>query len=166
MDETGVTSLSLQIQWAVAPVFLLTGIAGFMAVLSARLSRAVDRARMMERRLREVGAEEVRSVLQVETDVSWRRVRLINWSLRLLVGAALSVCCVVVALFVGELALRDLSLLVSGLFVIAMVLIITGLLMLLIEVTVSTRQLREGIEDRLAAAGLDGSSQATPDEEL
>lgn len=164
MDENAVTSLSLQIQWAVAPVFLLTGIAGFMAVLSTRLSRAVDRARLIERRLRHVSGDDVRSVLQAETDASWRRVRLINWSMHLLVGAALSVCCVVVALFVGELALRDLSMLIAALFVIAMVLIIVGLLMLLIEVTVSTRQLREGIEDQLAAAGIEVEGRSQDDD--
>lgn len=166
MDENAATSLSLLIQWAVAPVFLLTGIAGFMAVLSTRLSRAVDRARLVERRIRFVTAEDHRAVMQVEANVSWRRVGLINWSMRLLVGAALSVCLVVVALFFGELAVRDLSTFIASMFVLAMVLIIIGLLLLLIEVTVSTRQLREGIEDVLVAAGVESPPERQADDEL
>ena len=39
------------IQLAVAPVFLLAGIAGLLGVFSTRLARIIDRARVIERRI-------------------------------------------------------------------------------------------------------------------
>ena len=36
------------IQLAIAPVFLLTGIAGLLGVMSTRLARVIDRARSIE----------------------------------------------------------------------------------------------------------------------
>jgi hypothetical protein len=49
MEElTGIEALSSVIQLAVAPVFLLAGIAGLLNVLSVRLDRAVDRVRVVE----------------------------------------------------------------------------------------------------------------------
>ena len=39
------------IQSAIAPVFLLTGVASTLAVLTNRLSRIVDRARVLETQL-------------------------------------------------------------------------------------------------------------------
>ncbi|MEP0495803.1 MAG: DUF2721 domain-containing protein, partial [Paraglaciecola sp.] len=44
--ETNVPDIAEIIQLAVAPVFMLTGIAGFLNVMSGRLGRIVDRARI------------------------------------------------------------------------------------------------------------------------
>ncbi len=49
--STSVTDLAQVIQIVVAPVFMLTGIAGFLNVMSGRLGRIVDRARIMELRV-------------------------------------------------------------------------------------------------------------------
>lgn len=40
--------MSHAIQLAIAPVFLLTGIAGLLAVIANRLGRIIDRARSLE----------------------------------------------------------------------------------------------------------------------
>ena len=48
--STSVNDLAQVIQIVVAPIFMLTGIAGFLNVMSGRLGRIVDRARIMERR--------------------------------------------------------------------------------------------------------------------
>lgn len=51
MQDTAVTTIAHVIQLAVAPVFLLTGIGAMLAVMTQRLSRVVDRARVLERLL-------------------------------------------------------------------------------------------------------------------
>ena len=48
--DTLIPSLSQLIEFAVAPVFLLTGIAGFLNVMSSRLGRISDRVRVAEDR--------------------------------------------------------------------------------------------------------------------
>ena len=46
--STDITSIAHVIQLAVAPVFLLSGIAALLNVLNTRLSRIVDRARQLQ----------------------------------------------------------------------------------------------------------------------
>ena len=71
---------------------------------------------------------------------------MIDWAIRLCVGGALMICLVIVTLFVGDFVLFNLSVLIAVLFVLAMVLIISGLLFLLREVGISTEHMREGME--------------------
>jgi hypothetical protein len=134
------------IQLAVAPVFLLAGIAGLLGVLSTRLARIIDRARVIERRIPQAKREEQLELLRTETATLWTRIDLINWAIRLCVSGALSVCLVIVALFVGEFVSFNISPVIAILFVIAMLLIISGLVFLLREIGVSTRTMRQGME--------------------
>jgi hypothetical protein len=142
-----IEALAQVIQLSVAPVFLLAGIAGLLGVLSTRLARIVDRARVIERRIPQAEKEDLRALLRRETEVLWQRIALINWAIRLCVSGALAVCLVIVALFVGEfVAFDNFAAGIAVLFVLAMVLIVAGLVFLLREVNVSTRHMRLGME--------------------
>ena len=143
------------IELAVAPVFLLAGIAGLLGVLSTRLARIVDRARVIERRIPQAKNDEQRTLLRRETTVLWRRIALINWAIRSCVMGALAVCLVIVALFVGEFVVFNIALAVAVLFVLAMTLIVTGLLFLLREVGLSAHQMRHGLEIAIEDAATD-----------
>lgn len=134
------------IQLAVAPVFLLAGIAGLLGVLSTRLGRIIDRARVLERRVPLATREEQRALLRAETTTLWRRIALINWAIRLCVSGALAICLVIVTLFVGEFVAFNIAALIAILFVAAMVLVISGLVFLLREVNASTKYTRQGME--------------------
>jgi len=134
------------IQLAVAPVFLLAGIAGLLNVLSTRLARIVDRVRVIERRIPQAKSEKQRQLLHAETSTLWTRISLINWAIRLCVSSALVVCVVIVALFVGDFVAFDISALIALLFVTAMLLIIVGLVFLLREISVATTHTRAGME--------------------
>ena len=141
------------IRLAVAPVFLFAGIAGLLGVLSTRLARIIDRARVIERRIPAAKSDQQRTLLHRETKVLWRRIALINWAIRLCIAGAPAVCLVIVALFVGEFVAINIAVVVAVLFVSAMALIVTGLLFLLSEVGLSTRHMREGMELALEDAG-------------
>jgi hypothetical protein len=134
------------IQLAVAPVFLIAGIAGLLGVLSTRLARIIDRARVIERRIPQAKRDEQRQLLRAETATLWTRIALINWAIRLCVSGALAVCLVIVALFVGDFVSFNISAVIAILFVIAMLLVIAGLVFLLREIGVSTRTMRQGLE--------------------
>ena len=56
--ESYLTHLARTIQLSVAPVFLLTAIGTTLAVLTNRLSRIVDRARILEERLATISENE------------------------------------------------------------------------------------------------------------
>jgi len=149
MEPNAVENIAVVIQLSVAPVFLLAGIAGMLNVLSIRLGRIVDRARIVEARLMAEPQSGHTSTLQEETTGLWKRIRLVNWSLRLFVCAALLVCLVIVTLFLAELARMNLSDAIAAQFICAMTLMIGGLLLFLLEVSVSTNRIRRGIVEIL-----------------
>lgn len=147
-----VSAVAQTIQVAVAPVFLFAGISGLLMVLTTRLGRIVDRARIVEGRIPHTRREEQQNLLRAEAAALWRRIRLMNWCIRLCVGGALAVCLVVVLLFVGTFSHAQVAIAIAAFFVIAMLLIISGLLCLLYEVGISTRRMRQGIEIALEEA--------------
>lgn len=155
MEANAVETIAGVIQLSVAPVFLLAGIAGMLNVLSVRLGRVVDRARVVETRLVSEAHSTHRSALQAETSALWKRIRLVNWSLRMFVCAALLVCLVIVTLFFGELTGSDLSAAIATLFIFAMTFMILGLILFLFEVSISTARMRQGIVEILEAENAD-----------
>jgi len=133
------------IQLAVAPVFLLAAIAGFLGVMSGRLGRIIDRGRVLEELKASLNDEEAFAPKR-ELEVIWRRVSLIHWAIGLCTVSALCVCCVIVSLFVDGFWQIHLDTLVVGLFVLGLSLLIAALVLFLNEVRVSTRTLRAGGE--------------------
>jgi Protein of unknown function (DUF2721) len=157
MDEiASIETIAGVISLAVAPVFLLAGIAGLLAVMSTRLGRITDRARVIERRIPEAAGPDQERLLQDEAASLWERTRIINWAIRLCTLGALTVCLVIVTLFVGELAEFNIAVAVAVLFVSAMLFIISGLVLFLREVGIATGRMRLGME-----AALSGTSSAT-----
>ena len=148
-----IRALANVIQLSVAPVFLLAGIAGLLNVLSSRLARIVDRARVIERRVPQAKNDEQRQLLHGETSTLWTRIAMINWAIRLCVSGALTVCVVIVALFVGAFVTFNIAALIAILFVSAMLLIIVGLVFLLREISVATKHMRAGMEIALEDSG-------------
>lgn len=73
MDSVLIHEIGQVIQLAVAPVFMLTGIAGFLSVLSHHLSRVVDRTRIVDRFLYEVKSKEHKEALCREAESLKRR---------------------------------------------------------------------------------------------
>src|SRR5205814_4454780 len=104
--DRGFPVISHAIQLAIAPVFLLTGIAGLLGVMANRLARVIDRARQLEHiwpTLEEVD----RSAAREELDDLERRRHLVSWSINFCTSAALLVCLVIVTLFVEEFFSRN-----------------------------------------------------------
>jgi hypothetical protein len=146
IDTQTVSTIAETIQIAVAPVFLFAGISGLLMVLTTRLGRIIDRARIVEGRIPYTSKEEQQELLRAEAASLWRRIRLMNWAIRLCVGGALTICLVVVSLFVSHFTHVNVGLIIAIFFVTAMLLIISGLLLFLVEVGISTKRMRQGIE--------------------
>ena len=134
-------AIAQSIQLAVAPVFLLTGIASLLNVFVTRLGRITDRARKIEA---DIGGypSERRSTALVELASLDRRLAATHWSIALCSCSALLVCIVVAILFVSEVATLRGSYLVPALFIAAMGSLIAGLLLFLYEVQIALRSVR------------------------
>ena len=125
------------IQLAIAPVFLLTGVAGLLNVMAGRLARVIDRVRALEQTWPGLDAK-ARATARVEIGNLERRRRVCSWSINYSTTAALLICLVIVALFVEEFFAKDLRWLAGALFVAAMVALIGGLTCFLREVYLAT----------------------------
>jgi hypothetical protein len=144
--ENSINDLAHIIQIVVAPVFMLTGIAGFLNVMSGRLGRIVDRARIMERKVSTIKNPEFLALSEAELKNLWRRITLINRSIGMCTASALFVCSVVISLFLGDFWSFDLSQVIVGMFIIALLLLIFALLLFLKEVQLAARTLQMGKE--------------------
>lgn len=135
------TDVTHLIQLAIAPVFLLNAVASIIGVLINRLSRSVDRIRVLDDRLSKSDpntAERDRRELLVLR----RRLWLIYLALTCEVLCALFVGLLIAAGFVGAVLGANVSLGIAGLFVFAMAAFIVGLTVFLREIflaVVSTR---------------------------
>ncbi len=130
-------SIAHAIQLAVAPVFLLTGIAGLLAVMANRLARIIDRARSVDQAWSGRGAH-ARVAARAELGNLERRRRVCSWSINYCAIAALLICLVIGTLFVEEFFTVNLKWLASALFVAAMLALIGGLTSFLREVYLAT----------------------------
>ena len=138
-----VTSIAHVIQLSIAPVFLLTAVGAMLGVLSSRLSRAVDRARTLEGRVKTATGDD-QSVLRPQLTVLSRRIRMIYKAMVLCALCALLICSVIVALFASTLAGTVLAVPIAVLFVAAMLAFIGALLLFLREVHLAITTLQIG----------------------
>lgn len=129
------------IQLAVAPVFLLTGIAGLLSVMTNRLARIIDRGRWFEQQWSELD-DASRSSYAHELSHLERRRRLASRAIHACTAAALLVCLVIATLFIEALLDFPLRGLAAVLFIAAMAALITGLSLFLREVHRATDAVR------------------------
>lgn len=125
------------IQLAIAPVFLLTGVAALLGVMATRLARVIDRARSLETGWPVFDAAS-RQAARHELAMLERRRRVCSWSINNCTFAALLICLVIVALFMEEFFGASLKWLAGALFVLSMVALISGLGCFLREVYLAT----------------------------
>ena len=93
--ETALPVIAHAIQLSIAPVFLLTGIAGLLGVMANRLARIIDRARQLELTWHDM-YDSLRASAREEIGDLERRRHLASWSINFCTSAALLVCLVIV----------------------------------------------------------------------
>lgn len=129
------------IQLALAPAFLLTGIAGLLNVMAGRLARIIDRGRRLSELRQPPGAQ--LSDSQNEELYSLERRRfLASAAITACTLAALLVCVVIASLFLEVLLQFDLKWVIGLLFTGATLAMVTGLAYFLLEVHKATLSVR------------------------
>lgn len=138
--ESSLTDLARTIQLAIAPVFLLTALGTLLNLLSTRIARIVDRARVLSGR-KEVD-EATRAEHNQEIAQLARRRWLMNYAFTSAVLAALQVCLLICVAFVGFMLQKNFSLLIAALFIGTMAAFILALVLLLREILLSVASTR------------------------
>ncbi len=134
-------NIAIIIQLAVAPVFLLAGIAGFLAVMSGRLGRIIDRERVISRRLAKLADPTTVLESHQEHHVLMKRAFITNRAIGLCTYSALTVCTLITALFIDDIFDLGLAMLVALLFILTMLFLIIALILFLLEIRLATRTL-------------------------
>lgn len=128
-----VLDLAHTIQLSIAPVFLLTAVGTILGVLSTRLARIVDRARVLHGRVPPQHLPPG-DPIHAELALLVRRRKLVNLAITCGVSAAILVCLLIATLFFASLVHANASMLVGALFVLAMVAIVGALTSFLREI--------------------------------
>jgi hypothetical protein len=129
------------IQLALAPVFLLTGIAGMLNVMAGRLARIIDRGRKLTEGL-VPQSPEAASKHDIELASLERRRHLASSAITACTLSALLVCTVIAALFVEVLLQVELKWLVGLFFTGSTLALVVGLGYFLREVHLATQTVR------------------------
>jgi Protein of unknown function (DUF2721) len=129
------------IQLALAPVFLLTGIAGMLNVMAGRLARIIDRGRqLLENPV--LAAQQARPGFVREIESLERRRHLASAAITACTFSALSVCMVIMAFFLEVLVQVELRWLIALLFMGSTLTLVVGLAYFLREVHLATTTVR------------------------
>jgi len=136
--------ISHVIQLAIAPVFMLTAIGAVLNVLTGRLSRSVDRRRVLVAALPKLDVG-LADVARAEVEFEIRRIRLIYHAITMAVTSALMVCLLIAVAFFDAFVAQDYGKLVASLFVLAMVALIASLTIFLREIFLSVNSPRAPI---------------------
>ncbi len=136
-----INNISQAIELALGPVFLLTGIAGMLNVMSGRLSRIIDRGRYLtERQIDNPTFHQ--DTIDKELHILERRRYFTSLAITSCTISALLVCLVIVTLFCEAMFNAPLSWIIGYLFIMAILALVVGLAFFLREVHQSAKTVR------------------------
>jgi hypothetical protein len=138
-----ISNISRAIQLALGPVFLLTGIAGMLNVMSGRLSRIIDRARSLTGNQYDVISSGEDSMdLEIQLQKLERRRHFTSAGITACTVAALLVCMDIAALFIEVMLGFPLTWPIAVLFTAAILALVVGLAFFLREVHLASQTIR------------------------
>ena len=141
VPQVPVSEVADVVRVAVAPVFLLSGIGAFLNVCASRLSRIVDRSRVIEPLLlASRGEEHDRWVAELR--IVDRRMQLVNMATGMSVLSAVLTCLVVILLFAASLLHSHFGTLIALLFIASMLAIGIAFAIFLAETRLAERAVR------------------------
>lgn len=132
-DISNIISLSI------TPAFLMLGVLLHLRVLNNRLDRITDRRETLERRLSD--GTGLRAVLRHELGVLYRRADVIHRAVGFSTGCLLTICAVVVALFIDDALGLRLDSLIAFLFAASMLLLISSFSLFLHEIFIASHSM-------------------------
>lgn len=142
MPDIAVSTVAHVIQLAVAPVFLLAGIGSILGVMNHRLSRVMDRVRVLEARQEQGNLDA--HVIDRELVILAKRAGLVIKAITFCSMTALLIAAVIATLFLGASMKFNTGTIVSVFFITAMLCFIVGLLIFLREVFIAMANMRIG----------------------
>ena len=138
---TDLETVTNGIKLAVAPVFLLTAVAGMIGSVAGRLARIIDRARVLENQIDNTAAAHDGASVFVELGYLRLRGRMVNACIALLTLCAIFIGLTIMALFLGETTELQSVHVSAVLFLTGVSLFLLALVCFLVETMIATRLL-------------------------
>lgn len=132
------------IQLAVAPVFLLTAVSGMIGAVAGRLSRIIDRGRVLEEKLRLDVEPLLAPQWQAELTMLRKRGLLANSTIGLLTLCAFMIGLTIMVLFLGETTVFQIERLAIYGFLAGVICFMAALCCFFAETLLATRVLKFG----------------------
>lgn len=141
---TDLDTVTHGIQLAVAPVFLLTAVAGMIGSVAGRLARIIDRARVLEARVNASPENAPVTNEMAELQQLHNRGKLVNVCIAMLTFCAILIGLTIMALFLGETTQIQMFRIATVLFLSGVTSFLLALLCFLAETLMATRVLKFG----------------------
>ncbi|HLX71812.1 MAG TPA: DUF2721 domain-containing protein [Verrucomicrobiae bacterium] len=141
MPSTHLTELIPELQTAIGPVILISGVGLLLLSLTNRFGRAADRARQLLREMH-TAEEADRRRLAGQVENLYQRARLIQQAIICGVISVFFAAILIIALFVAAFLKVDLVLTIILLFICCLASLIISLVAFIIEIRLSLRALR------------------------
>ena len=136
--DNNIIEISTYIQAAVAPVFLIAGVAGLLNVFTGRLARIVDRLEKIDAQIIERSHRDPDYVVDEKTKqrrvVLLKRMKNINLSILFGTITGFMVAMVILIIFASEVFYFDGKIIISILFMLSMVSLAMSLFLFLKEI--------------------------------
>jgi hypothetical protein len=142
-----VNTVSHLIQLAVAPVFLLAGVAGLLNVFTGRFTRIIDKVERLETYEEEqvkLNKDHVTSeISKARRSTLTKRLKNINFAILFGTMTGVMVSLLIITMFLSSLLEFKGSTIISMLFIFAMISLLTSLLLFLREIFYTTSSIKE-----------------------
>ncbi|WP_294964922.1 DUF2721 domain-containing protein [Sulfurimonas sp.] len=123
-DSNSINTVSHLIQLAVAPVFLIAGMAGVLNVLVSRLSRIIDKSEKLTEKLESHKKDKLfdkkSCFIKKQKTYMARRIGNMNFAILFCAMTGLLICLVIMVMFMSAFFTFDGSTAISTLFIMAM----------------------------------------------
>jgi hypothetical protein len=129
------------LQTALTPAFLLVAIGTLLNIFVIRLSRIVDRSRELQAQ-HPKSSGDGRTRLIAELSIVGKRMNVVSGSILLAVLSTIAVCAMIGMLFLMGLAGVQMAKAIVAMFILALALMATSLLMFVREVYLANRSIR------------------------
>ena len=146
-NAVNISDISKAIQLALGPVFLLTGVAGLLNVMSGRLTRIIDRGRAITEGTTVVAVHSKEDVNEELKTLEKRR-KVTSIAITMCTVSALLVCLVIFTLFTEAMLSIPLNWIIGALFMLSTVALVGGLSFFLREVHLAANTIKIKIFSR------------------
>jgi len=137
-DVTAVNIIAQLIQLAVAPVFLLAAVGALLNVFTGRLSRIIDKIEKFDHYGEEGPKSFTPAYVKARRDSLAERMRNMNLAIFFCTVTGLLVAVVIVTMFLSAMLEFEKSVLIAGLFILAMFSLVLSLTLFLREIFLTT----------------------------